>query len=863
MQPIHTFNVVPKLPPELEPLRDLVFNLWWTWEPAARALFREINPELWHRTNHNPLRVLQLCRQARLTEVAQDDDFIRALKLVHAKFRAYMQRADTYGKTRAGAPLKKGPVAYFSAEFGFHESVPNYSGGLGILSGDHCKSASDLDVSFVALTLLYKQGYFRQQIAKDGVQESIGLNQNFSHLPLTEAPDKHGAPLFIHVEILGRAVRVKVWALAVGRITLYMLDTDVGGNSEEDRQITAQLYGGDHEMRIKQEIVLGIGGIHALNAMGIEPSVYHMNEGHSAFLSLELIRRGVAEDKLDFYSALQVVASGNVFTTHTPVPAGNDSFPLELIRKHFGDYPAEVGITFEKLANLGQFGSLMEEHFNPDEPFSMTILALRTSRHANGVSALHGRVSQGIWKDVWRGVPQGEVPITSITNGIHTKTWMAPEFGALYDRFLPGWEENLMEPEFWRAVFDIPDEELWSTHQQLKARLIDFVRERVRAQRVRVGESPESLRQVSRLLNPEILTVGFARRFATYKRATLLFGDPDRLKKLVDNSERPVQFVFAGKAHPKDEPGKKFIQTVYQFTRMPEFANRIVFVEDYDHYVGRRLYQGCDLWLNNPRRPLEASGTSGMKLPPSGGLNLSVLDGWWCEAYAQNHKAGWSIGAEIPESTEPIDPRFEDEVDVASLFHILETQITPLYYAKPDGRLPLAWLQLMRESIRTVVPSFNTHRMVKEYNERLYEPAARANAVLAASSGKKALELAKWKNNIRAAWSQIRISEVKMDASGNVMVGDSLRISAIVQLGSVDPEFVTVQAYLGEAVNGVIHRPGTVDLGKAKKLETGTYLFEGVIRATDSGTYGVSVRVVPTHPLLTQAHELRLISWAK
>ena len=863
MQPIHTFNVVPKLPLELEPLRDLVFNLWWTWEPAARALFREINPELWHQTNHNPLRVLQLCRQARLTEVAQDDDFIRALKQVHAKFRAYMQREDTYGKTRTGAPLKKGPVAYFSAEFGFHESVPNYSGGLGILSGDHCKSASDLDVSFVALTLLYKQGYFRQQIAKDGVQESIGLNQNFSHLPLTEALDKHGASLFIHVEILGRAVRVKVWALAVGRITLYMLDTDVVGNSEEDRQITAQLYGGDHEMRIKQEIVLGIGGIHALNAMGIEPSVYHMNEGHSAFLSLELIRRGVAEDKLDFYSALQVVASGNVFTTHTPVPAGNDSFPLELIRKHFGDFPAEVGITFEKLANLGQSGPLMEEHFNPDEPFSMTILALRTSRHANGVSALHGRVSQGIWKDVWRGVPRGEVPITSITNGIHTKTWMAPEFGALYDRFLPGWEENLMEPEFWRAVFDIPDEELWSTHQQLKARLIDFVRERVRAQRVRVGESPESLRQVSRLLDPEILTVGFARRFATYKRATLLFGDPDRLKRLVDNSERPVQFVFAGKAHPKDEPGKKFIQTVYQFTRMPEFANRIVFVEDYDHYVGRRLYQGCDLWLNNPRRPLEASGTSGMKLPPSGGLNLSVLDGWWCEAYAQNHKAGWAVGAEIPESTESIDPRFEDEVDVASLFHILETQITPLYYAKPDGRLPLAWLQLMRESIRTVVPSFNTHRMVKEYNERLYEPAARANAILAVNSGKKALELSKWKNNIRAAWSQIRISEVKMDVSGNVMVGDSLRISAIVQLGSVEPEFVTVQAYLGEAVNGAIERPGTVDLAKAKKLEAGSYLFEGVIHATDSGTYGVSVRVVPTHPLLTQAHELRLISWAK
>ena len=862
MQPIHTFNVVPKLPRELEPLRDLVFNLWWTWEPAARALFREIDHDLWHRTNHNPLRLLQLCRQARLTELAADDDFIRPLKQVHAKFRAYMSREDTYGKLRNRGASKRGPVAYFSAEFGFHESVPNYSGGLGILSGDHCKSASDLDLPFIAFTLLYKQGYFRQQITKDGMQESVGLNQNFSHLPLTDALDRHGESLYIHVEILGRSVRAKVWALAVGRITLYMLDTDVPGNSEEDRQITAQLYGGDHEMRIKQEIVLGIGGIHALNAMGVEPSAYHMNEGHSAFLSLELIRRGVLEDKLDFYSSLQVVAAGNIFTTHTPVPAGNDAFPVDLMRKYFGAFPAHMGIPFEKLMNLGQFGSLADDRFNAAEPFSMTILALRTSRHANGVSALHGRVSQGLWKEVWPGVPQDEVPITSVTNGIHTKTWMAPEFGALYDKYLPGWEENLTNPDFWRAVFDIPDEALWSTHQRLKTRLVDFVRSRVRGQRERLGETPESIRHVSRLLNPEVLTIGFARRFATYKRATLLFSDPERLRRLLDNPERPVQFIFAGKAHPKDEPGKKFIQTAYQFTRMPEFANRIVFVEDYDHYVGRRLYQGCDLWLNNPRRPLEASGTSGMKLPPSGGLNLSVLDGWWCEAYAQNQKAGWAIGADIPESTETIDPRFEDEVDVASLFQILESQITPLYYAKPDGRLPVAWIQLMRESIRSVVPVFNTHRMVKEYNERLYEPAARANATLAADGGKKAVELSRWKDTIRQAWPQIRVTDVKIETN-NVTVGDSLEVTAVVHLGPISPSEVTVQAYVGETLENVIRRPGTVDLALSKTVEAGRYLFTGTVSASDSGTFGLNVRVIPTHPHITQAHELRLIAWAR
>ena len=859
MQPLHTYNVIPKLPQALEPLRALVFNLWWTWEPKARALFRHLDTELWHQTNHNPLRMLQLCKQARLNEVAQDDDFTSEMSEVHAKLVAYLARPDTYGKLRKESPLAAAPVAYFSAEYGFHESFPNYSGGLGILSGDHCKSASDLDLNFIAVTLLYRHGYFRQQINKEGWQEDVGLNQNFSHLALAEAIDKKtGAPLYVSVEILGRTVRVKVWKLQVGRITLFLLDTDVPENPEEDRQITAQLYGGDHEMRIKQEIVLGIGGIHALNAKGITPAVYHMNEGHAAFISLELIRRQVADHDLDFYSALQIVAAANIFTTHTPVPAGNDAFPLELMQKYFGDYPAKVGIDWKTFVSFGQLRN------NPAEPFSMTILALRTSRHANGVSELHGRVSQGLWKDVWTGVPQNEVPITSITNGIHAKTWMAPEFGALYDKYLPDWEEHLTDPGFWRGVLDIPDEEMWTTHQKLKARLIDFVRERVRVQRDRLGETPENIRHVSRLLNPEVLTIGFARRFATYKRATLLFSDPERLHKLLANTERPVQFIFAGKAHPKDEPGKQFIQKVYQYTRMPEFENRIVFIENYDHYVGRRLYQGCDLWLNNPRRPLEASGTSGMKLPPSGGLNLSVLDGWWCEAYAQNKKSGWAIGEEIPETTDPIDGKFEDEVDVASLFRLLETQIIPLYYAKPDGRLPVAWIQLMRESIRTVLPMFNTHRMVTEYAERLYEPAAKAHTILAAGGGKKAVELSKWKDSIRKYWPQIRIADVQLKAKPTgVLVGETINVEAVVHLGPVEPEFVTVQAYFGETLNNEIQKPAMFALTKSKKLDDGNYLYVGAIPATDSGSYGLNVRVIPTHPNLIQAHELRLITWAK
>jgi len=853
MQPLFTYNVVPKLPGDLEPLREMVYNLWWTWEPSARKLFRHLDVGLWERTNHNPLRMLQLSRQARLEEVAQDDDFLRELAAVSKKFKAYLDRKDTYGKQR-----KQGcSIAYFSAEFGFHESVPNYSGGLGILAGDHCKSASDLNLNFSAVGLLYRHGYFRQQINKDGWQETVALNQSFHHLPLIEVriDDK---PLLVDVDLPGRAVHAKVWQLAIGRITLYLLDTDILENNAEDRLITAQLYGGDLEMRIRQEIVLGMGGSRALKAMGIVPDVHHMNEGHAAFLSLELIRRAVQDRKLDYYAALQLVASGNIFTTHTPVPAGNDAFSRQLMERYFWEFPAKVGISSDDFFKLGQAS------VNPSDTFSMTILALRTSRHANGVSALHGEVSRGLWEDVWTGVPREEVPITSITNGIHTKTWMAPEFSAMYDKYLGNWEEHLVEPEFWRGVIDIPDEVLWGTHQGLKARLIDFVRTRVRTQRERLGESMESIRKANLLLDPEILTIGFARRFATYKRGTLLFSDLDRLRRILANKDQPVQFVFAGKAHPKDDGGKRFIQEVYRFSREAEFEGRVVFVEDYDIYIGRRLTQGVDLWLNNPLRPLEASGTSGMKLPPNGGLNLSVLDGWWCEGY--NGKNGWAIGAEIKDPLDPhLKPEFQSEVDSASLFHILETQVIPLYYAKPDGRLPIAWLQLMRESIRSVTPVFNTHRMVKEYNERLYEPAAAKHRELLADDCAKATEISHWKTRIRHDWPQVRISDVHITSEERltVTVGETLGVTARVHLGNIDPKFVRVQAYFGESTNASIGKASIMDLDDCKKGDHGDYLYDGQIRATESGAYGLNVRVIPVNGMLTQAHELRLITWAR
>jgi starch phosphorylase len=849
MQSVRTFNVSPRLPAVLEPLNDLARNLWWTWEPAARKLFRDVNPTLWDQTNHNPIRMLQLSKQGRLEEIASDEDYLRSMRQVHDQFQAYMNRTDTYGKQRAGAPC----IAYFSAEFGFHESVPNYSGGLGILSGDHCKSASDLDLNFYAVTLLYRHGYFKQQIGKDGWQEAVSLNQNFHHLPVRDARVGDQS-VFVTVDILGRDVTAKVWELQIGRIKLFLLDTDIQQNSPEDRLITEQLYGGDFEMRIRQEIVLGIGGVRALDAMDIKPDVFHMNEGHSAFLSLERIRRYVQEKGMNYYPALQIVAASNVFTTHTPVPAGNDAFSRELIGRYLGKYAHGFGLSFDDLFALGQ------PMLNPPPLFSMTILALRTTRHANGVSKLHGEVSKSLWQDVWAGVPLQEVPITSITNGIHTKTWTAPEFHRLYEKFLgPDWADHLTDVEYWRRVIDIPDEVLWETHQLLKNRLIEFVRERLRIQRVRIGESPEQLRKINSVLNPDVLTIGFARRFATYKRGTLLFSNKERLLRLIQNAERPVQFIFAGKSHPKDEGGKTIIQEVYNASREAGFEHAVVFVEDYDTYIGRRLYQGVDVWLNNPLRPLEASGTSGMKLPPNGGLNFSVLDGWWCEGH--NGKNGWPIGPEISGGS----VEFQNEVDIDSLFNILENQIVPLYYAKPDGRLPLAWLQLMRESMRSVTPVFNTHRMVKEYNERLYEPAAKAIQALSANSYRAAIELAKWKEKTRADWSKIRIEEVNASPSeiGDLFVGETLQIEAKVFLGPVDPSHVRVQAYIGKSNNGSLSEPFTIDLQEIEKGATpGQFTFKGVIKATESGSYGFNVRVIPTHPYLNQGHELRLITWA-
>jgi len=896
-----TFDVIPQLPASLESLRELAYNMWWSWEPTARRLFRELDVELWERTSHNPVRVLQLCQQSRLIQVGNDERYLTELQKVYAAFRHYLDRSDTYASSHAPEA-----IAYFSAEYGLHESFPNYSGGLGVLSGDHCKSASDLGMNFRAVGLLYRDGYFKQQINKEGWQEAVQLNQIVNHLPLREVKIEE-KPLRISIDLPGRSVLTRVWELALGRIKIYLLDTMLPENSAADQLITSSLYGGNKELRMQQEMVLGIGGIRALRAVGFVPDVCHMNEGHSAFLSLERIHDLVVKNEINFDTALQVVAASNVFTTHTPVPAGNEVFDEGLMKAYFEAYPGSVGITWEEFMRLGQTS------VDPKALFSMTILALRTSRFSNAVSELHGEVSRRLWQGVWKDVPIEEIPITSITNGVHAKTWAAGEFHELYEKYLgKDWEDRQSDPEFWRGVIDIPDEVLWQLHQTLKQRSIGFIRERIRRQRIRNGETPDEVRHVNHILNTDVLTIGFARRFATYKRGSLLFSDPERLRRIVTNREHPVQFIFAGKAHPADEEGKKIIQEVYRYSRDPQFEGRIVFVEDYDINIGRRLYQGCDVWLNNPLRPYEASGTSGMKLPLNGGINLSVLDGWWLESF--NGKNGWAIGAEIVGGSN----EYQNEVDIQSLLSVLENQIVPLYYAKPDrplskfaaddeeqgvggaqqrsvygntraastdvtqlfasavefgkrfdGRLPVAWIKSMRESMRTIVPVFNTHRMLKEYDRFLYEPAAVAHSVMKKNHFQHARELSQWKKEMILLWPQVQILRYQIESNEQrdvFFVGEEVTVKAIIQLGAIKPEHVRVQAYFGPSEKNIIMTPQVLDLKNFIPLLNageGIYECSGNIPAIESGSYGLRLRIIPTHPNIFQPHELRLITWAQ
>ncbi len=690
-------------PARIARLRDLAYNLWWTWHPEAQDLYRRIDPLLWEQQYHNPVRFLRSVRQSSLDAAAADPAYCAAYDAVLHELDTYLDDEHTW-HDRAFGTTSRQLIAYFSAEFGIHESLPIYSGGLGILAGDHVKEASDLGLPFVAVGFIYPQGYFRQELDHSGWQVASYTRLDFADIPAVPATTADGHEVVVAVELPGRTIYAKVYRLQVGRVSLLLMDTDIHPNSPQDRELSARLYGGDQEMRVAQEIVLGIGGVRALRQLGLAPTVWHMNEGHSAFLVIELLRERVAGG-MSADAALAHIREQAVFTTHTPVPAGNDAFPLDLIDRYFASYYAHLGIDREQFMQI----ALQQQPWGP--AFAMTVLALRGSRGHNGVSALHGHVARGMWQWLYQhATTRDEVPITSITNGVHSATWLAPAMRQLYDAALgAGWEHEIDDRARWQRVDHIPDAALWNVRHQLRSDLVQFARDRVARRHRRMGWDVGTP-----VLRDDILTIGFARRFATYKRATLLFRDLDRLRQLLHNPQRPMQIVFAGKAHPADHPGKLFIQQVYQLSMEAEFYGKLVFIEEYDMCVARHLVQGVDVWLNTPRRPHEASGTSGQKASLNGVVNVSILDGWWPEAYDGTN--GWAIG----EEREYRDEQEQDWHDADHLYRILEHEVLPQFYTRDDAGIPTRWLATSKAAIATCAPVFSTRRMVKEYATRLY-----------------------------------------------------------------------------------------------------------------------------------------------
>ena len=698
--------------PTQERLWALARNLWWSWDHEVTSIFRELDPVRFRQTNHNPVSMLSQMPLADIERRAGELMLHSRINSAYRRLQDYLRSERTWGGTHAGV-LRPRPVAYFSAEFGIHESIPVYSGGLGVLAGDHIKSASDLDIPLIGIGLFYAQGYFRQRLNPGGWQVEDYLPTDINSLPMEPAIGSNGAPVMIHIDTRRGTIRAKVWRLKIGRIDLLLLDSNVEGNAPEDRELTSQLYGGDGRVRIRQELLLGVGGVRALRAMGIVPGVYHMNEGHSGFAVLEAIRTRMVDEGISFDQAAPITAREVVFTTHTPVPAGHDRFGADLIEEHLGPLRDGLGISHDRLMNLGC------ENPNNRHEFCMTVLGLKLSRHANAVSSLHGEVSRAMWTGIYPGVREDAVPIGHITNGVHVPSWLAPQMVRLYDRHLGAdWQRQSGESRVWEGIENIDDAELWEMHLSLKARMLDFVRRRAVAQAKVRGESPEKLQRLAKVLSPDALTIGFARRFATYKRANLILTDIERLGKMVNDPKRPVQFVFAGKAHPRDEPGKRVLQQIAELMRDPQFSEKFLFIEDYDINVGRHLVQGVDVWLNNPRRPLEASGTSGQKVVLNGGLNLSVLDGWWAEAY--DGMNGFGIGTGRTHSNMDVHDRRDGE----DLYRELSETVIPLYYQRDRDGLPRGWIKRMKRTIRTLGWRFNADRMVMDYTLKCYVPAA-------------------------------------------------------------------------------------------------------------------------------------------
>jgi starch phosphorylase len=828
IQPIRQFLVRPTLPPALARMSELAQNLVWSWEPLIRMLFRRLDNNLWRESGYNPVLMLGRVSQAALERAAEDPRYVQIYRLA---CESYDARVNVKAEQPAGGKL----IAYFSAEYGITECLPIYSGGLGILSGDHLKSSSDHDCPLVALGLMYQKGYFRQYLNPDGWQQERYPVNDFYTLPLKPAKDAAGQDVKVSVKLPTGNVYIQVWKIEVGRIALYLLDTNIPENQlPQDRDITDSLYGGDNDTRVRQEIVLGIGGMRALRALGLEPTVFHMNEGHSAFLVLEQVRELMRDQKLSFDEALDAARVSNVFTTHTPVPAGIDLFDSGLMYYFFSEYCAEVKIDFQQLMALGRRNPL-----NRDERFSMAVLALNTSAYRNAVSRLHRTVSQEMFHDLWPQLPLWEVPITSVTNGVHVPSWINSDLAELYEQYVhPNWSDRFNDPSIWERVKDIPDEELVEAHRKRKRRLIKFVRTRQMAAVTRLQASAADIRRAGEVLDPNALTIGFARRFATYKRATLLFRDVERLKQILLNKEAPLQIVIAGKAHPRDNPGRSLIRDVVQLSRDPDLWRSVVFLEDYDMKVAREMVQGVDLWLNTPKRGEEACGTSGMKAAINGVLNLSILDGWFDEAYEVS--GGWSIGEREPYSDD------QDALHASAIYSLLENEIVPTFYQARE-QSQREWVRRMKQALMYITPTFDCRRMVREYMTELYEPAHTEHVRLVDKDYEEVRETTRWKSRVRDAWERVRFVDNGAAPDASVWSGKPVAVRASVDLAGLSPSDVRVEVVLGRVgINGHLEETEVMVLPPIEQHD-GLAVFGKEIIPEQTGRLGYALRISPNH----------------
>ncbi|MBC7926581.1 MAG: alpha-glucan family phosphorylase [Bryobacteraceae bacterium] len=828
IKPLKAFLVRPALPPSLSRMSELAYNLLWTWDHNLRTFFRRIDPALWKACGNNPVLMLGRVSEETLERAAADPRLLALYRRACERYDAYMQ-ASSSGKSDQ-------LIAYFSMEYGLTECLPIYSGGLGLLSGDHLKASSDADMPLTAVGLLYQMGYLRQYLNQDGWQQERYPINDFYTLPVSEVYDETGKELKVSVKLPTGPVAIKVWRIQVGRVNLYCLDTNLPENTRDfERDITDSLYGGDIYIRMRQEIVLGIGGIRALKAMGLSPTVFHMNEGHSAFLAIERIRLLMQEEGLSFEEAHEASRHNNVFTTHTSVPAGIDIFDAGVMYEYFHEYCVSSGITFDQFLSLGR-----KNPADNNERFSMAILAFKTSAYRNAVSKLHREVSQDMWQDLWPNLPTPEIPITSVTNGVHLPSYLNGDFALVFDQYLqPDWRERYPDTRTWDLVRDIPDQELWEAHKRRKRRLIAFVRERMARFAQDRKASNAEVRRLSEVLDPEAFTIGFARRFATYKRATLLFRDVNRLRKLLTNTEMPVQIVIAGKAHPKDHPGKTFIRDIYQLSKDPALARRLVFLEDYGIEVARDMVQGVDLWLNTPRRGEEACGTSGMKASINGVLNFSILDGWFDEAYEIS--GGWAIGDRVPYAED------QDEFHASAIYSLLENEIVPMYYSGGEDNVPEEWVGRMKQCLTNISPAFNCQRMVGEYMQNMYQPAHEAWSAIHAARFTTARERSRWNGTVQNVWHGIKFVDMGPAPDASIMSGSIIPIRTTIDLAGLQPSDVRVEAVVGRVGPGGQLEDGQVLNLPAIEQRGTAWTFGKEFVPHQTGLLGYSLRVSPNH----------------